>query len=238
MLKFILIYIFSISLFAVSEFQEQRIKIVDIFKNKATIQKANLIVGQSGVVVHKFEDNKSIILTKASVVSSDDKTSMIEFIDEDIFKQPYVANTNLTPQSNDIFILNYMYDVSLLIVPNFQSYNSVRKRYSNNFINSDLFAGYLKINEQPIPTKEDFTTFTKNNNISTIYIVINSKLYILDAITFKLLKTIKLNIDDKKFQSPFYTNIQQIEKSVFDFSSDDKIEDYDKYYLRLIGANK
>jgi hypothetical protein len=235
MLKIILFFILNISLIYANVFKEERLAISNVNNQTATIQKVNLKVGQSGVIVHNFKNNRSMILKKAVVISSDDNLTTIKFLDSDIFSQDSIATTNLEPQNNDMFILNHMYNISLLIVPNFESYKTVKNQFNSNFINSDLFAGYLKINDKPVPTQEDFQDFTNSNNISTIYFVINSYLYILDSNTFKVIKKVALEINDKNFQTPFYTYIENIEKSVFNFIDKNKIEDFDKYYLQLIG---
>jgi len=236
MLKILSISLFSFLLLNASDFKQEELKISNVHNNKATINKGSLKIGQSGVIVHKFLDNKKIILKKAYVSSSNNNSSLITIKNDEILKQDSIATTNLKVQNNDIFILNFMYDVSLLIVPNFEAYKTIKTAFSNNFINSDLFAGYLKIKQRPVPLKEDFIEFTKNNHIATIYIVIDSKLYILDASTFKIVDIKKLNIINKQFQTPFYTNIQGIKKSLFNFTSKEKIKNYKEYYLNLIKA--
>lgn len=235
MLKIIIISFLSVLLLNGSEFKEVQLRINGVTSNSANIGIGNLKIGQSGIIIHKFKNNKTIILSKAYVSSSNTKSSTITFSNEKILEQKSIANTNLKISNGDIFILNFMYDVSLLIVPNFESYKVIMDNYNNYFINSDLFAGYLKINERPVPLKEDFIEFTKNNNIGTIYLVVESKLYILDSNTFSVIKIIDLNkIDNKKFQSPFYTNIQNIKTSTFNFTSKEKIDNYKEYYLNLI----
>jgi len=234
MLKILIISLFSIILLNANDFKQEQLKISDLKNNTATINKGLLKLGQSGIIIHKFSSNKEMILKKAYVSSTNKNYSRITIVNDELLKQSSIANTNLKVQNGDTFILNFMYDVSLLIVPNFQSYKAIMSSYDNNFINSDLFAGYLKIKQRPVPLKEDFKEFTKINNISTIYIVIDSSLYILDAYTFKVIGIKLLNIKDKKFQTPFYTNIQDIKTSIFNFTSKEKIDNYSKYYINLI----
>jgi hypothetical protein len=234
MLKIILLTIFAIYINAVN-LEEKTSKIIKITNNTAIINMGNLKIGQTGIVIHKFKNKKSIILAKATIISSSDDNSVIEFSNKDILEQTNLANTNLKPQENDIFLLNHMYDVSLLIVPNFEIYKNITSNYKNNFINSDIFAAYLKINNNPFPKKEDFIKFCKKHTIGTIYIIISSNLYILDGSNFTLLKIENIEINNKQFQVPFYTNIKDIEKSFFNFSSKEKIDNYDNYYKKILG---
>jgi len=230
-----MIFFLSILLLNANDFMEKRFSISNTTQNTAIINAKNLILGQTGIVIHKFSNNASIILSKAKVISTNENNSTIEFLKEKILEQDSLSNTNLKADNNDTFILNHMYSVSLLIVPNYEASIAVKTRYLNNFIDSDLFASYLKIEDTPVPKKEDFIKFTKKNDIATLYIVIKSKLYILDTTTFALLKIVDLDIKNEKFQVPFYTNISDIKTSVFDFISEKKIANYNGYYLNLLG---
>ena len=55
------------------------IKIDNIANNKSTINVGNLIVGQTGVVVHIFDNDKKLIVSNAKVISSNSNSSVVEF---------------------------------------------------------------------------------------------------------------------------------------------------------------
>jgi len=232
-LLFILLFVF-INASAIN-LSEHKYTIENVTDTTAIIHKGSLEIGQSGIVVHNFISNKSIIITKASVISSDENKSILKFIKTDILKQDSIVNTNLKAKNGDDFILNHLYKVSLLIAPNFDAYRGISYSYSNNFIDSELFASYLKVNNIPVPTKKDFQEFLNKNNIGTLYIVIKKKLYIIDALTFKILQTRNLKLKNTKTTVPFYTNINEIKTSAFNWFGKEKIKDYNKYYLNLIG---
>jgi len=235
MTKLILFILFIFTSVNAINLNEHKYTIEKVKKSTAVIYKGDLKIGQSGIVIHNFASNKSIIITKASVISSDANKSIIQFIKTDILKQDSIVNTNLKPKNGDDFILNNLYNVSLLIAPNFDAYKGIGYAYSNNFIDSELFAGYLKVNNIPVPTKDDFQEFMSKNNIGTLYIIIKKKLYIIDSLTFKILQVRNLKLKNQKTTVPFYTNINEIKTSTFNWFGDDKIEDYNKYYLKLIG---
>jgi len=234
MLKIFLSILFTLSILNANDFKQQSLTITNTNEKTADINVGSLQIGQSGIIIHNFSKNKSIILKKASVISSNKNNSKILFSDEDVLKQDSIANTNLTPKNGDTFILNHMYNVSLLIAPNFKAYRDITNTHNNNFIDSELFAAYLKINDIASPTEDDIKLFTKLNNISTIYLVIKNTLHILDASTFKVIKTKEILINDDTTQVPFYTNIKDIKTSFFDFTNLAKIKNYDKYYKKLI----
>ncbi len=231
-----LITIFLNILFANINLNTQITKIYDIEKNTAKIDITNLEIGQSGVIVHTSgEDN--IILSQAIITKSNNEHSIISFIKKDILLQDAIPTSKLKPSIGDKFILNHLYQTSLLIVPNNKSKREVKKLFKNqNFFNEDFFASYLKLISEPTPTKKEITDFTHKQQIGTIFIVIENQLFIVDAISFKVLETINIEINDKTTTSPFLTKIIEIERGFWDFG-EDEIKDYNKYYLKLLNTN-
>jgi len=208
----------------------------NVSKKFATIDIGNLSLGQSGVVLHQFKDNHTMILSYGIVIESNDLNSKIEFINEDILKQNAIPTTNLKPVNGDTFILNHLYDIALLITPNFEINNKIQKAfYKMTFISEDVFAGYLKLQENPIPTLDTFQEFAKINNIGLILIVVNDKLHVVDILSQKTIYSLDVSYTDTKTSLPFFTNVEGITTGTFDFFKDDSIEDYHKYYTRLLG---
>jgi len=215
---------------------KQQTNITDVNNTTATIKIGDLKIGQSGIVVHRFDNKRSIILTNAIVVSSDKNSSKIKFIQSDILHQDALPTTTLIPKDKDLFVLNHLYDTSLLIVPNYEAQQKIIKLYpTNNFIDIDIFASELKMQNSPLPTKSQIVKFAKHNNLGTIFIDISNRLYILDVLTFKVIDIKDLDIKDKKIQVPFFTNVQDIKISMWNWFGEEKIKDYDRYYGKLIG---
>ncbi len=209
------------------------IEIFDVTPTTAKINITNLNTGHSGIIIKKIKNN-TVIVTQAVIIKSNNKSSTLEFIDKDILPQKAIPTTKLIPENGDKFILNHLYKTSLLIVPNLKAKNNVKNLYPNqNFLNEDFFASHLKIIKQPIPEKETISKFAQSQQIGTIFIVIQNKLYILDSITFGIIDTVTLTYNDQSTNVPFLTKIKEIEQGIWDFS-DEKIEDYNTYYLKLL----
>ena len=217
------------------------LKIGNIENNKSAIPMGNLIIGQTGIVVHIFDNDKRLIVSNAKVVSSDLNSSVVEFFEFKDLTQDAIPTSNRVVTTNDILILNYMYNSSLLITPTLDSFQSVRENFKlNNFVHSDIFAAKLKVDHKPYPTKEDIQNFAIEQNLGTIFMVIENKVYIIDSKTFTILESYAINYENAEAIMPFYTRVEEIEESIFnlsffDFFSGEKNLSYNEYYKRILG---
>ena len=213
-------------------------KIENIQDNKSTINVGNLIVGQSGIVVHIYDNDKRQIVSNAKVISSNSNSSVVEFFKFDDLKQDALPTSKREIAIGDVLVLNYMYNSSLLITPTQDSFQSIRDSFKlNNFIHSDIFAAKLKVNNKPYPTKEDFQEFAIEQNLGTIFFALDNKVYIIDTKTFTILESYLISYENNDVKMPFYTRVEEIEESILDFSffSDKKSLSYDEYYKRILG---
>jgi len=209
------------------------IEIFDVTNQTAKINVTNLNSGHSGIIIKKI-DNNSLIITQAVVIKSNNINSTIKFIKKDILPQDAIPKTNLQPSEGDQFILNHLYKTSLLIVPNQAAKNKILEIYPNqNFLSEDFFAAHLKVTNNPLPTKKVISDFAQSQQIGTIFIVIDDKLFILDSISFKIIDRLNIPYNDPTTNVPFLTKIKDIKKSLWDFG-DNKINNYNKYYLKLV----
>ena len=230
---FLLLCSFVAILFGSFDFDTKEAELFDTAKNTAHIKLPNLKKGQSGIVIHKYQNN-IVILDQAIITSSNDNYSVIKFLHKDILPQKSLAKSNLKPTNGDIFVLNHLAKTSLLIVPNKLAKQKIKSIYiSNNFIDEDFFAAYLKLIKEPLPTKDTIRNFCIKNQIGTIFFYIQQKVYIVDTLSFQVVDTKDIKIDSKTTQVPFSTNISNIKKGFWDFG-DDQIKDYNKYYLNMI----
>ncbi len=234
-MKLIFVLLVSILYMFGTDFNPQNIVIKKIDKKTAVIDKGNLTIGKSGIVVHYFKDKKQMILTNAIVIKTTNLNSVIKFVDTKLLLQDAIPTTKLKPAVGDIFVLNHLYYTSLLITPNFEAQNTIKQKYNkNNFIDINIFAATLRINNIPIPTQEDIRGYALKNNIGTIFFYLNQYLYIVDTISFKVIDKQLINIKDKSKHTPFFTNVQNIKSGLFSFGKD-KIDNFDKYYLNMLG---
>lgn len=233
-----IVYIFLIcfvNLFAIN-FNEQIIQISNVTKKEANIGIGNLQAGQSGIIINNQSKDNTVILSYATVISSDQNRSVIEFKFNDVLTQDALPKTNLKPKDGDLFILNHLYKNSMIIAPNFEALSKVKKLYENtHFIDSDFFAAYLKINENPTPKKEEIIKFAQLNDLGRIFVVTDKTINTVDALSFKVINQENLSYDDNTTNLPFYANIDEIKTSTFDFFGEESIGDYNKYYKKLLG---
>lgn len=215
-------------------------KIVDVKDNKTTIDIGNLIIGQSGVVIHIYDNDKRLIVANAEVIESNETSSVIKFSKFNDIKQDAIPTSKRTVQKDDILVLNYLYTASLLIAPNLETFQTVRSSFKyNNFLHSDIFATKLKVDNMPFLTKKYIQDYAIDQNLGTIFLVANQKVYVLDTKTLKILTSYDISYDESKTEMPFYTRVTDIEKSNLDidfdvFSSKEDLK-YDQYYKQLLG---
>lgn len=215
-------------------------KLGAIQNNQSTINIGNLKIGQSGIVVHIFENYKRMIVSNAKVINSNSSNSIVEFFDFNDLKQEAIPTSLRKAEIGDVLVLNYMYNSSLLIAPNQSSFQSVRDSFkTNNFIHSDIFAAKLKVENNPYPTKEDIQQFAIEQNLGTIFLVLDKKIFVIDTKTFTILQRYAFNYQTTEMQMPFYTRVEEIESSILDFTipfiGEQESDDYEEYYKRILG---
>ena len=207
---------------------------VDTKKQTAIIGIGNLSIGQSGIVVHKYKDNNFDILSSGYIIDSNSTHSTIKLDSFDDLKQDALPISNLKTKAKDIFVLNFLYRNATIIAPNHDAFIKVRDSFSKvNFIHPDIFASYLKLENAPAPSKNDMMIFAKKNNIGIFYFYIQNKIYMVDMRTFKVIDNYELKANDEADISPFYTRIEGIKRSLFDFGAK-KVENYSLYYKKLL----
>jgi len=214
------------------------VKIDDIKENKTTINIGNLIKGQSGIVVHLYDNDKRLIVANAEVIDSNENTSTVLFTKFNDLKQNAIPTSKRFAQKGDILVLNYLYTSSLLIAPTQETFQIVRSNFKyNNFLHSDVFAAKLKVDNQPYPKKEEIQKFAINQNLGTIFFVVKQNVYVVDTKTFKVLTNYKLEYEKNNLQLPFYTRVEDIKTSPLTFSlfSNDSNLTYDEYYSNILG---
>ena len=155
------------------DLKQKELTIYDLSNNQAKIDIGNLKVGQSGVIIHKYGKSESMIIALATVSSSNNSFSQIEIKKQSIIKQNAIPTSRTQPSNGDIFVLNHLYNASLLIVPNYEAKKIIQKNYpKQRFLNEDFFAAHLKLISTPIPTKDDIRDFCTSQNIGTIFMVV------------------------------------------------------------------
>lgn len=218
--------------YAKLQYKPMAARLTNVVNDTAQINIPNLRVGQSAIIQHFYSNRKSLIVSNAYVTESNEAGSTLKLIPFLDIKQNAIPTSSRKPVNGDIAIINYLYDASLIIAPSQDAFSATRAKYrDNNFLHSDLFAAKLKIEGEPLPSKEVIQNYAIEQNVGTIFFVIRSKLYIVDTKTFAILErdTISYNfVEDERM--PFYTRVEKIEKNPFN-----DILDY-KNWLAIINS--
>ncbi len=197
--------------------------------DRAIIDPVQMPVGSSGIVVHHFDDEHSTIVARAILVKSDE----VQFTTFKALAQPNLPKPKLLPQVGDEVIIGYLYDRAIAIAPNFQLYSQITRTLPLDWIHPDLFAAELAKTKHPAPTKEDFENFCDKFALAKVVIALKNEAKVLDCYTFTTLKSLPLAGETNVTKLPFYTRINKISGSLFDFFGSNEINNYYSYYTKL-----
>jgi len=249
----ILFVCFALSLLSASSYNPH-IKnniIYNVVNNTAfvNLDKENLYKYKSGTISHSlnFKQNlgtNSVIIAKATIYETHLKYAKIRFSPIQKIKPKILYDISQSPQNGDRFTPLSVRNLYILIAPNYDTYAFITNHYTKaRFLPIDLFAMNLKSSNQALPTKSDFTSFCVSNSLSDIVFLLQNELVFVDCYSFKPYKSIKLsqisnnaivlNAVNNKSQMPFFTNVEEIKNSIFDFSYIET--NYTKYYKKLLG---
>jgi hypothetical protein len=215
-------------------FTQKELTIKSINDEIIKVKEANLIVGNSGIVVHHYDKSHSSILANIVVVSSDDSGSVLSYHSFDNFHQDSLPKTTLKISKDDKVILNHLHNNAIIIAPNADMLKLIQDKYKDRLmiIHSDQLGSYLAVEQLPQPTKDDFMKFCNDRAIGIIFFVLKEKVYILDSKTFAVLQSYNHNQNISKFNKPFYTRVEEIKSAPL--STTKPIKDYQEYYKTLI----
>ena len=231
---FALIVLFFSSLFSQSLFEPYRTTLQNISGNTATIADSDtLVIGSSGIIIHQFDEQKSTIIARASVIEKSGQSAKVRFEVFDLLEQSAFPLPGILPQNGDTVILNYLYDRALIVAPNQRVFTEITKHFSDvTWIHPDIVGAYLAAEYKPNPTREDFRQVCRENSAGIIFFALSFNGYIADCQSFKVLKTFESG-PISQYQVPFYTRVRGIESAFWKLGSS-QISDYNRHYERLL----
>lgn len=189
-------------------------------------------IGSSGVVLHKFGVDESII-ARASVIEKNGNSAKVRFEVFDMLAQRAFPLPGVVPEQGDIILLNYLYDRSLIVVPNKEIYEEVVKAFPKmTFIHPDIVGAYLSYEYKPNPSRNDFRKMCAQSAAGVIFFGLDGKGVFADCQSFKILKEYKTG-EVSYYQLPFYTRVADID-TVFWKLNGEHINNYDAYYNKLL----
>lgn len=231
---FILTAIFTFVFSAEFNIKEYQTPIIEAKNGFGTIiDSPDIVVGSSGIVVHKFDARKSSIIARVSVTEKGGGFAKIRFEVFDSLTQKALPIPGILPASGDTVILNYLYNRSLIIVPNKEIYNEVISAFKDmEFIHPDIVGSYLSYEYKPNPSRDDFRKMCSQSAAGLIFIAMNNESLFADCQSFEVLKKFQSG-SVAYYQLPFYTRVKDID-TVFWKLGSSKISDFDRHYKSLL----
>jgi hypothetical protein len=222
-----------------SLFEEYSATLRTVNKNRATIDDSPLIVvGSSGIVMHRFSNSQETIIARATVLAKDGISALVELKPYDALAQNTFPKLAIVPKSGDEIRLNYLYDRSLIIAPTYEGYKKITDFFTKiNWVHPDVSAAYLAKKYTPNPSIKDFNDLCSINLTGLIMFNIEKNGYFVDCASFKVVKTFSLQNtnDEEQPITPFYSRISNnIQTSPLTIGKKD-IKDYNSYYKQLLG---
>ncbi len=215
-------------------FSEYKTSLLSSNATSGTINDApEVVVGGSGVVIHRFDAKTATIISRVDVVSKSGGKAQLRFEKFAMLSQGAFPDTGLKPSVGDEVIINYLYDRALIITPNQTTYTQIIKQYPDiTWVHPDLVAGYLAKLYRPNPDRTVFQNACYQNSASIIFFAIGSKGHFVDCHNFNTLHSIDI-APSQGAEVPFYSRVKNIETSWFTWGSAN-IPDYNTYYSSLI----
>jgi hypothetical protein len=231
---FVLLFLLFSSLFSQGLFTPYSALLQNISGNTALIPDSDdIVIGSSGVVVHKFDEHKSTIIARANVIEKSNGNAKIRFEVFDLLEQSAFPLPGVMPENGDTVMLNYLYDRALIVSPNQTVYSEITKHFSDiAWVHPDIVGAYLATNYKPNPDREDFRQMCRENSAGIIFFALNFNGYVADCQSFKVLKTFESG-RISQYQVPFYTRVRGIESAFWKWESA-QISDYNRHYERLL----
>ncbi len=231
------IFIFSILACALNAnglYKDFKTNIIAINGDRATIKNSkDIVVGSSGIVIHKFGNNTSSIIARVDVINKSGDKATLRFHTYKALKQTALPIPGIAPKVGDKVVLNYLYDRALIVAPNYKIYKEITGHFKDiTWVHPDIMGAYLAEHSRPNPDKKVFQAMCKQNVASLIFFALNNEAVFVDCNNFKVVKELKGG-RVRSAQLPFYTRIKGIDTSWLNFSSH-KMDSYSNYYKRLI----
>ncbi len=210
--------------------QADTTKLIKVEKDRGIIEPVSLPPGTSGIVIHHYDKEHASIVARAILEKSD----QIRFTIFDALAQDALPTPKTLPQPGDEVILGYLYDRATIIAPNLTTYQQIANKLNEELLHPDLFATELSKAKHPAPTYADFKNFCNKYALAKIYLALKDEVAIVDCYSFKKVGSLPLQTSDKSIKLPFYSRLDEIESSIFDFFGKKEIDNYYSYYKKLL----
>lgn len=231
----LILAVFVINLCAYEmKFNEVNLELLEVHDGYGIVANSDdIVVGSSGVVIHKFDSSNETIIARVSVVEKNEQKAKVKFEFFSMLEQKALPVPAVLPQVGDEVKLNFLYSRSLIVAPNKEIYNEVVNSFKDIvFIHPDIMASYLNYNFKPNPSRDDFKKMCNKNLAGLVFFVLENESIFVDCGNFNVIK--RFNGGKIAYYNlPFYSRIGDIDTVFWDFSSK-HIKDYNAYYRNLL----
>ncbi len=195
-------------------------------------------VGSSGIILRDFDGTHKTIIAVVEVVEKKGASAILKYKKFSALNQDALPQYSITPKKGDEVILNYLYNRALIIAPNEESFNYIKKTHNKfSWIHPDIFASTLARDYSPAPKKDDFKKECTEDSFALLFFIVEDSGYFVDCNSFKILHKVELPKDLKntKQMTPFYHRLKEIKGRVFGLMGGKGIQNYNNYYKKLLG---
>jgi len=210
---------------------------IDKKAHTAVVEMKNIDVGVSGFVIHHISQDHSVVVSNAVVKSVDanSSTATLQLSAFHLLDMDYLPNGKYSAEVGDTVELAFGYSRALLLAPNEEIYHRIVKGVQTQWIHPDLFATILSYRGHPSPKKSDFLKMSNATATGLLFIYLDKHLYTIDMKSFKILNITNAPMQVKKRKTPFYTRVEKIDSSWWDWSAAaKKMKRYTPYYYELL----
>jgi len=216
MYKIVLIALISLPLFAGFFPQTVHTSIKSVKGNHLILKSKFPINGMSGVIIHNYGNDLTAITARITQTGSNGQALRL---DADVIDHEALPSIKTAVAPNDKVIGGYLYNNVLLLAPDADTYAKITSSTHKKWLHPDLFAVYLSVIGDSIPTKENLAAFAKKFQVGLIYIVRKDKAVLMDSISGKIVAQKSMSGLPQKGQFPFFMRLKTLDSGWFGSSS-------------------
>lgn len=212
MYKIALFILFSLPLFAGFFPQTVHTSVKSVKGNSITLNSRFPVNGMSGVIVHNYGSGLTAITSRMTQVSSSGNASLLT---ADVIDHDSLPTIKTAVSAGDKVIGGYLYNNILVLTPDADTYAKITSAHNKKWVHPDLFALYLSVQGDDIPTRENLANFAKKFQVGLIYIVRRNAAVLFDPVSGKIVGQKNMSGLPKEGAFPFFMRFEQLDSGWF-----------------------
>lgn len=212
MYKIALFILFSLPLFAGFFPPTVHTSVKSVKGNSITLNSRFPVNGMSGVIVHDYGSGLRAITSRMTQVSSNGGASLLS---ADVIDHESLPTIKTAVTAGDKVIGGYLYNTILVLSPDADTYAKITSSDHKKWVHPDLFALYLSVQGDDIPTKENLANFAKKFQVGLVYIVRRNAAVLFDPVSGKIVGQKSMSALPKEGAFPFFMRFEQLDSAWF-----------------------